>query len=188
MVQEVQQRHGRLYRPSRDGRVFHAMTAVTGVAPGTSIGTTAPFSLHNPPGSGVTIAIQKVVMGYVSGTLGAGVISHCVNTNLSEAVPTGTAITERSAIVGGGGYAAAKGVALTTSTLANAPVPIRPFASLQASLASTAVAPWQIQDDVDGAILLPEGGSYSPQGTTAAGSSPLVVFGVTWEEIPTDVD
>ena len=46
MVQEVTQRHGRVYQPSADGRIFHAATAATGVAPGTAIGTTAAFTLY----------------------------------------------------------------------------------------------------------------------------------------------
>lgn len=188
MVQQVEQRHGRLYKPSMDGRVFHAATAVSGVAPGTAVGTTAAFALYNPSGSGVVIAIQKAAIAYLSGTLGAGMLVHCVNSNLGEAVPTGTAITEKSAIAGGGGYGAAKGVALTTATLAVAPSVVRPIGSLQASLASTAVGGWQLNDDVEGAIILPEGGSYSIQGIAAAGSSPLVVVGVTWEEIPTGVE
>jgi len=185
MVQEVTQRHGKLYQPARDGRIFHAATAATGVAPGTAIGTTAAFTLFNPAGSGVVIAIQKAAMGYISGTLGAGTVWHLVNSNLAEAAPSGTAIAEKPALVGSGG--ASKGVALTTATLAVAPTIVRPFCSLQASLASTAVAPWQIQEEVDGAILLPEGGAYSLHATAAAGTSPLVAFGVTWEEIPDGV-
>ena len=187
MVQEVTQRHGRLYQPARDGRIFHAATAVGGVAPGTSISTTMGFTLFNPPGSGVTIAILKAAVGYISGTLGAGTIFHLTNSNLAEAVPTGTAIVEKSAIAGGGGYGAAKGVALTTATVAVAPTIVRPFASLQASLASTAVGPWQAQEDLGGDIILPEGGAYSLHAVAAAGSSPLVAYGVTWEEIPDGV-
>ena len=187
MAQEVTQRHGKLYQPARDGRIYHAATAATGVAPGTAIGTTAAFTLFNPAGSGVTIAIQKVSMGYISGTMGAGTVWHLINANLAEAIPTGTAIVERSAIAGGGGYGAAKGIALTTATLAVAPSIIRPFASLQASLATTAVAPWQIQEDLDGDIQLPEGGAYTLHATAAAGSTPLVAFGVTWEEVPDGV-
>jgi hypothetical protein len=184
MVQQVTQRHGKLYQPARDGRIFHGATAATGVAPGTAIGTTAAFALHNPAGSGVTIAIQKASMGYISGTLGAGTVWHLVNTNVSEAIPTGTAIVERPALAGG---ASGKGIALTTATLAAAPVIVRPFASLQASLATTAVAPWQVSEDLDGDILLPPGGTYALHATAAAGSTPLVAFGVTWEEIPDGV-
>jgi len=49
--------------------LFHAATAATGVAPGTAIGTTAAFSLHNPLGSGVRLAILVASLAYISGTL-----------------------------------------------------------------------------------------------------------------------
>lgn len=184
-AQEVAQRHGRFYRPAADGRIFHAATPATGVAPGTAIGTTAAFSLHNPLGSGVDIAILKAAMAYISGTLGAGVVWHLVNLDPSVAAPTGTAITERPGKVTGGG---GQGQALTTATLAAAPAIIRPFCSLGASLASTPAAPWQVNEDLGGDIILPPGCTYSLHATAAAGTTPLVAFGVTWEEITIGAD
>lgn len=184
-AQDVVQKHGRYHDGAIDGRIFHASTAATGVAPGTAIGTTGAFTLHNPLGSAVNIAILVASMGYISGTLGAGVVWHLVNLDPSAAAPTGTAITERPGKVTGG---AGLGIALTTSTLAVAPAIIRPFCSLGASLASTAVQPWMATEDVGGAIVLPPGCSYTLHATAAAGTSPLVAFGVTWEEIPTDAD
>lgn len=164
-----------------EGNVFHAMTAVTGVAPGTSVSTTSAFTLHNPAGSGVNLVILEGRMGYVSGTLGAGVVTWNANTDDDAAAPTGTAITEVNALLGGS--ANANGRALTTATVP-APTPIRPFCSLGASLATTAVQPWVAVDRVDGAIVVKPGCSISLHATAAAGSSPLVVFGVTWQEIP----
>ena len=184
-AQEVAQRHGKLYRPSQDGRIFHGATAATGVAPGTAISTTAAFSVHNPSDSLVDIAILKAAMGYISGTLGAGTVWHLINNDPTAAAPTGTAIVEIAGRVNGPG---GKGVALTTVTLAVAPKIIRPFCSIGASLATTAVQPWQVVEDVDGAIIIPPGCTYSLHGTAAAGTAPLVAFGVTWEEIPLGVD
>jgi hypothetical protein len=184
-AQEVVQKHGRYYNAARFGRLFSAQTAVTGVAPGTAIGTTAAFSLHNPFGSGVYIAVRKVSMGYISGTFGAGTVFHCVNSNPQAAAPSGTAITEVPGIVNGNGP---NGIALTTVTLAANPTPVRPFASLGASLASTAAAPWRIEEELEGEIILPPGCTYSLEAVAAAGTSPLVAFGVTWEEIGVDAD
>lgn len=124
-------------------------------------------------------------MGYISGTLGAGTVWHLVNRDPTAAAPTGTAISEIPAKVTGG---VGKGIALTTATLAAAPSILRAFASLQASLASTAVAPWQVEEDVDGSIIIPPGCTYSLQATAASGTSPLVAFGVTWEEVPEGAD
>jgi hypothetical protein len=173
--------HGRFYEAAIRGKLFYAQTAVTGVAPGTAIGTTAAFAFFMPKGAGVNAVIYQASMAYVSGTLGAGLISWCVNSNLSEAVPTGTAITAKNCFIGG---VAPTGTALTTATLATAPSPVRNFCSLGASLATTAVQPWQIYDNVDGALVVPAGGSISLQGTAAGGSSPLVVFSLLWEEVP----
>jgi hypothetical protein len=183
MVQEVTQRHGRLYYPAKDGRLFHAATAVSGVAPGTTLSTTAGFALYNPHDSDVDLAIQKVVAGYISGTLGAGTIFHLANPIAVSATPSGTAIAEQAARLGG---SPPKGVALTTATIV-APTIIRPFASLGASLATTAVQPWQVWEDVDGAIVVPPGTLYALHAAAAGGTSPLIAYGVTWEEIPAGV-
>jgi hypothetical protein len=184
-AQDVALKHGKFYDAAIDARLFHAATAAAGVAPGTAIGTTAAFSLHNPFGSGVDIAIVIAAAGYISGTLGAGTIWHLVNDDPAAAAPTGTAIAELTGRLTG---TAPKGVALTTATLAATPKIIRPFGSLQASLASTAVAPWQLYEEVGGGIVLPPGCTYSLHSTAAAGTTPLVAFGVSWEEITIGAD
>lgn len=184
-AQDVALKHGRLFDAARDGRLFHGATAASGVAPGTAIGTTAAFSLYNPVGSGVYAAIMVVTMGYISGTLGAGTVWHLVNDDDEAAASTGTGITEIAALLGG---ADPKCRALTTATIPSGAKIIRPFCSLGASLASSAVAPWQVREDVDGAIILAPGHTYSLHATAAAGTSPLVAFGATWEEIPVDAD
>lgn len=178
----VQLAGGKYYQLVKDGLVYMAQTAVTGVAPGTSIGTTAAAALFNPSGSGKDVVILAANMGYVSGTLGAGVISWCLNTNTVAAAVSGTDMLVRSAYAGA--TAANVASAFTTATLPAAPTPVRNFASLQASLASTAVAPWQVWDDVDGAIILQPGTAASLQATAAAGSSPLVAYGFLWAELP----
>lgn len=174
--------NGKYYELVRDGVVFIGQTAVTGVAPGTAIGTTAAAALYNPAGSGKLVVLLQTSLGYVSGTLGAGLISYCVNTNLVAAAVTGTAMAHRNALVGATASAAAS--ALTTATLPAAPQPVRTLCSLGASLASTAVQPWQVLDDVDGALILKPGATVSLQGTTAAGSTPLVCISWMWAELP----
>ena len=171
--------HADYYDSVRRGGVFVGGTAVTGVAPGTAIGTTAAFSLYNPLGSGINLVVLRATMGYVSGTLGAGVITYLANNNPAAAATTGTAITAVNCLMGGAVSAARP---FTTATLPVAPTVMRPFVSLQASLASTATAPWQVAEDVRGEFIVTPGCTISLHGTTAAGSSPLVVFGMTWEE------
>lgn len=161
---------------------YWAQTAATGVAPGTAIGTGAAFALANPAGSGVNLILMQARMGYVSGTLGAGVVQYCASANVVGAAVTGTAIAPVPALVGNGRQAAGK--PFTTATLPAAPVPFAPFASLGASLATTAVQPWQVVDDLKGAICIAPGAAVSLQGTAAGGTTPLVVFGVLWLELP----
>lgn len=172
----------RFYEQAYRGKLFLAQTAVTGVAPGTSIGTTAAFALFNKLGSGVDVVVLQAALGYISGTLGAGTVSWCASGILTEAVPTGTAIVAQCGLIGKA--TPIGGSALTTATMASSPVPFRNAFNLQASLATTATVPWALIDDVDGAIILPPGGSVSLQGTTAAGSTPLVVYSVLWAEVP----
>lgn len=174
--------HGRFYEATYRSNIFYGSTAVAGVAPGTSIGNTAAFTLFNPKASKVNLSILRGDMLYLSGTLGIGFVQWCANVNLSEAVPTGTAITALCGNRGAGN--SSNGTPLTTATLAVAPLPIRAFCNLPPMLATSVFAPWTATDYVDGAILLPPGGAVSLMATAAAGTSPLVLYTVMWEEIP----
>lgn len=172
--------HGRYHDAVLRGRCYAGGTAATGVAPGTAIGTTAGFSLYNPVGSGYHLVVLKVSMGYISGTLGAGTIHYLANNNPAAAATTGTAITVVNCKLGGGNGV---GRPLTTATIP-APTILRPFVSLGASLASTAVSPWVVSDDVGGEFVIAPGCTLSLHGTTAAGTTPLVAYGIMWEEQP----
>ena len=127
--------YGKYYELAIRGMLFHAATAVTGVAPGTAIGTTAAYALENPAGSNKNVVVIVGRMGYVSGTLGAGVIHWVSQNNPSAAATTGTAITPVNAKLDG-----PKGVAkpFTTATVPASPAVTRVFGSLEASLATTA--------------------------------------------------
>jgi len=162
------------------GNVYSAATAA-GVAPGTAISTTTPYTLYNPKGSGKALVVLVTSMSYVSGTLGAGTVHYGVNNNPDAAPATGTAIESINCLIGA---AAGVGKALTTATVPANPTAVRPFASLTALLASTAVQPWLAKDAVDGEFAITPGCSLSFCATAAAGSSPVVIFGMTWEEVP----
>lgn len=181
-IQEVAQARGAFYKAAQGARLFLASQATAGVSVASlTIGTTAPFSLYNPADSRVNAVIRRVRMGYVSGTFGAGTLYHAVNSNPLAAASTGTAITTKGpGLVSGGGPLCTP---LTTVTLPVAPTVVFPFAVLEASLATTAVPPWVVDDAVDGAIIIPPGCTWSIEGVTAAGTSPVAVFGVIWEEV-----
>jgi len=156
------------------------MTAITGVAPGTAAGTTAAFALYNPAGSGVDLVIIKAALVYVSGTIGVGSVNWYYHTQTNGSVAiTGIAISVQRA---NGQSGAGKGLPFTTATVV-AGLLTRPFCSLSPWLATSVLAPYQIADQVDGAIVVAPGHGVSLQATAGAGTAPLVAYGCTWEEV-----
>lgn len=171
------------YEMARRSATFNASTAVGGVAPGTSVGTTAAFALQNPAASTVLLVIRSIRVTYLSGTLGAGSIALVWHDSATAA--TGTAITAISSYLGSG---SATGLPLTTATVVTGGAVARYLFTLQASLASTAVTGWTLKEDfTNDPIIVPAARHISLQGITAAGSSPLVLFSVTWDEVAATV-
>lgn len=182
----VAQAHGKFHEIAYRG-IMYGAAAQAGVAPGTALGTTACFSLYNPPKSGVDLSILRVSVGYVSGTIGAGSLLHCMDVPDTVAVAqpsSGTSLTVRQLRVGyQDSDASAKAEARTGSTVTT-PVAIGVICSLTALLASTAVEFYKIVDDVEGGIIVRPGQCYQIQAIAAAGSSPLILPAVWWEETP----
>jgi hypothetical protein len=176
--------HPEYYDTVMRGNTYTAGTAATGVAPGTAIGTTSAFTLYNPIGSGVNLVVLQTTLSFISGTLGAGTVHYVVNNNPAAAAVTGTAITPVNNMLGG---AVGMGKAFTTATLPASPTILRPFMSLTAITTSTAVQLYQCIEDVRGSIIVTSGCALSLEATAASGTSPLVCFGMTWEEFSTAV-
>lgn len=184
--QRVADAHAHFNEAAYRGNVYTAMTASGGVtpvsqAPAAGVGTTSCFALWNPKNSGKILSVLRSTMGYVSGTLGAGAILYVAHTNPAQAAITGTAITPVNCQLGNGSTGA--GLAFTTATVPASGALLRTLCNLQASLASTAVAPWQVTDLVDGEFLIYPGAALGFQGFVAAGASPLVLFSMSWEEL-----
>ena len=164
------------------GLVFSGGTAATGVSHGTAIGTTGAFTLANPAGSAKNLVPLVCSMGYVSGTLGSGVVWYLANTNPAAAAVTGTAIAVTKNKLGGG--PGNVGLAFTTATLPVAPTILRPAWSVGPLLATTAVPPYLVVDRLNGEYVITPGCSLTLHATCgAAGTSPLVVFGCAWAEL-----
>jgi hypothetical protein len=180
--------HGKYYEPASRGVLFSAADQGAGTAYTLSISTTAIFSLYNPLNSKIRVAIKKVSVGYISGTLPAGMLAHCANpfpgANAQAAAPSGgVALTVVTLDVGNLLPSVPQALARTGSTVV-APVVLWPLASSFAELATTANGLQQVYEDVNGAIVLEPGGCYQLQGKAVTGSTPLVSPGVVWEEIP----
>lgn len=163
------------------GRTYYAHSADE--APDASVDTAVPFTVYNPSGSGVNAVLLAGGIGYVSGTLGAGFQSWGVNIDKSAALPTGTAIVTVNALLGEG---IGKCRAFETVTLPVAPTLVRVFCTLDASLATSVVGPWNVTDWVDGAIVVTPGTAVSIAGASAAGTAPLLRFWACWEEVPVE--
>lgn len=176
----IAQAHGRYFEAASRGKLFTACVA-TSVAPGTALSTSPAFQIYNPTGSGILVAIKKIYVGFVSGTLGAGYFVHSRNLAQPSAPTGGTAIVPAAALLNG-----ARGIALpnTGSTIAATSIAIRPSISAGALVDSTAAAGFFMEDNVEGSIVIPAGVVYCFQGIMAAGSSPLVNIGALYEEIP----
>ena len=180
---QVTQLHGQKYEVSRTKRLWIASTAVAGVAPGTALSTTPPMAIHNLAAAAtrVNVVILKVIVGYVSGTLGAGSI---VYAQVSDAAAPagGTQLTLVSGTLGT--LHVTETTANQGSTVDATPTLIRPSGiNFGAFLAGTAVLPAPQVDNVDGEIMVPPGETFVVEGVMAGGSTPLVMISVVWEEV-----
>jgi hypothetical protein len=156
---------------------------VAGVAPGTALSTTPPFCLYNPVNSGKNLVVLRTSLGYVSGTLGAGSLVYASNGAAQPSAPTtGTALVVSINLLGSGGGGVGK--AFQGSTLAAAPLIIRPTYTLGAFLATTAAINPPLLDEVAGEFIVSPGGVFVMQAVAAAGTTPLMLFGCSWEEVP----
>lgn len=161
-------------------KTFVVSTGIAGVAPGTTLTTTPPLTLYNPMGSGVSLALVGASMGYISGTLGAGSIVLAGNPSIVQAAPTGgTPLTPMCTYLG---WAGGKALAYEGATLAAVPTLYKPVFSLGAFVGTTATA-FALDQRWDGSFVLKSGTSVSLQGIAGAGTSPLVMLSLMFEEV-----
>lgn len=184
----VSQAGGKYYEDASRGIVFGASDNATGVATPTTLSTTAVASLYNPASSKVRLALQKLTLGYFSGTLAAGSYYHCTMPLGTAAPSSGTAPTPFTTDAGNISGAAAVGVfrygptvAAPTSTGLILPTGF----STGQSTAASAITPPGMVIDIDGEIVLEPGAQWQLQSVLGAnGSSPKISVGLTWKEIP----
>jgi len=163
------------------GNMFIASTAVGGIAPGTALSSTPPLALVNPLNSGLDLVILKTAVGYISGTLGAGNIVYAYFTPQAT-IPTGG--TELTTVCTKIGQVRGTGRAFQGSTISGTPLIFRPAYNMGAFLATTPTPLNTCQDLVEGEIIVPPATAFVMQGIAGAGTSPLVLMSICWEEIP----
>jgi hypothetical protein len=141
------------------------------------------FTLWNPSGSGRRLKVMRASLGYISGTLGAGTIFYCINNSPTTTLPTGgTAVTPVNCDIGAANNSVAK--VGYGQTLPATPTAVRPFASIDAEAAASTPGPRIISEDVDGEFVVEPGCGLSLEAAAAAGTSPVMSAGLTWEEVP----
>lgn len=158
----------------------------TGQAPGTAIGTTAAFTLALSSGLNYRLVVRRIMLGYISGTLGAGTIALLAHFSASGAItaPTGgTAIVPTNLLLGSNGTSQAN--CRFNNTVPATGLMIRSVALMGAGLASTATFPSSIADNAQGEVVVGAGQAISIQAIAAAGTSPLITVGMIWVEEPT---
>jgi len=173
--------HGGYTEAAVRGTIMEVANAVAGIAPGTVLAVAPPIALWNPPSSGKNLSILKASMGYVSGTLGGGSVLLAAVLSQTTVPTTGTELVPLCSMLG---MPRGVGRAFAGSTFVSVPQIIRPIFTMGAFLLTTPVQPCDTVDVLDGSIVVPPGVAICMQAIAAAGTSPLVCFGFTWEEIP----
>ena len=159
-------------------RRFSAQNGTGGVAHGTAITTTPPLILHNPAGSGVILKVIESRFSRVSGTLGAGTVVYASNAQPGAPSPVGTTLSTPSALLGYSATSAGK--AYQGGTLAALPTLVRPGIAVNGNPSGVQL----VRDCVEGTLDVMPGNALSVCFVGTAGTSPLVIFGLVWEEAP----
>ena len=177
------------------GGVYCASTAISvdtgtgAVAPGTALGTTMAMVLYNPVGSGVNLDIWRLRMIWLPGAtgnttvMGVGQCRACAVAADRLARRHG----HRPGVLPHRQRGRGQGEALHERHDHDGADLVRPTSiSIQAITAAgpTATNGWVWEELFDGEFLLLPGNVLCVGAVAAAGTTPLVGLGLTWEETP----
>lgn len=181
----VQQAHGRLFETARNGRVYHASSAMNiAFATATPIGAggTAPFAIYNPLGSGKAFSILKATVQLLLGATPVPIQPVWnVTTAKNAQITAAGGITPVNARLDGTLSVAQvfSNAALTGSTAGTL---LRPFAASIALPTAAATQLYSYVEETDGAILLTPNTCLIIVGSVA-GTNVTGQAGITWEEL-----
>ncbi len=109
---------------------------------------------------------------------------YTTNSGVAAIAPTaGTAIVPRTSLLSGGN-AAPKAIAQTLSTSVPSMVTVRPFCTLLAYAGAALGGIMPVKDQLNGEFIVSPGFFFGIHGITALGTSPVMGFSFTWEEVP----
>lgn len=166
-------------------KLFLGSTPAAGVTIPIFSNTTQQFVLFNPPNSGKKAAIIKSVLGYVSGTMVAGHYCYANNTLPTSAVSGTPALVQRAGLALAAAANAGNVCSLFTAATVVALTYLFPFGVSQVVQPATGVnTPWQMVDNLDGAIVVYPGQCLAIAANVAAAC--VATAGLMWEE--TDLD
>lgn len=190
--------HGDQYEAVARGNVYSLQCGptTTTIAAGNIVGASAAaavqFALWNPIGSGVNFSLLKFVRGVVSGTPTGGAVMHgYLSVAESDTLPTianTAAGVPRANLIGAAkaskanfvSTVASSGTALTGATAVKV---LRGTAFSGTATAEAVVGPINSVEKIDGDIVLAPGSLWLPL-EAGAGTTMLLNYSITWEEIP----
>lgn len=191
--------HGNFYEAVARGNVYTLACGptTTGISAGNLIGAAAAaatqFAIWNPAGSGVNFALLEFARGVVSGTPAAGAVVHgFLSTGLTDTLPTianTSAAIPRNALLGAtsssrAGFVstvAQSGTALTGAAAVRA-YKVSAFSGTATAQAGVSTLQGSVER-INGSIVLAPGSLWLPL-EPGAGTSMLLYYSLTWEEIP----
>lgn len=178
--------HGQHYDSCARGAIFHGGIAGSGIAPGTSLTTTAQAILvYNPTGSGVNVNVLRFAHAYVSGTFGLGFWVMANYSTLqpgTNLAPGGTACVVHAADGGIGGN---KALLWNAATVTAAPIFVEAF-DWEGVLDGTGATQVGSSREFffDGSCIAKPGTAKVFTYVGGAGTTPKVAVSLRWEEIP----
>lgn len=177
--------HARFYEQTYRSKNFAGNTAVAGVAgqQAAALAATCALGLCNPTASGINAIINRLTIGYISGTMGLCTYVWALYTAQGATAAAGTAITPKA--LNGGAAVSFCTLGTGTSVTAGAPtIMLRGTGISSGAYAGGAACQPLMVDNVDGAIILPPGQALVLFGVGAAGTTEKLNFSLEWEESP----
>lgn len=178
--------HGEHYEATSRGRVFRGGIGGAGIAPGTSLTTTAQaLILFNPLNSGVNLNVINFAHAYVSGTFGLGfwaLANYSLLTPGTNLVPGGTASVIQGA---DGSVGAGKALLWNAATCTAAPIfgEVLDWEGVLDGTGATQVGSSRIVRFHGDCVVSPGSGVVFTY-VGGAGTSPKVAVSTKWEEVP----
>jgi hypothetical protein len=186
-AQVVAQAHGQYLESAIRGRVYTGSCAAAGIIPLVAATTGGHPTLWNPSDSGRYVSVIRLRLGYVSENNAPTCLSWASTLNTGSAAGTGLAIATATlvapvGVVGGALDYKAKW-SPTTNTFTAAPTFFRSIGiSLFTGIATTAVAPFQLEAAYDGDLVLAPGAAISLCSAASTATTKFQIS-ITWEEI-----